>query len=153
MGMHNSALVLHESTTMAKLLETLNESIVYKKTLIISRDKGNVKELEIASKGKAMAFEAKQMGQEKDIEALKEAIFGLLNKILVYTKRPGGEVEYTQPLVLRQGATVEDAAKLLHKEFAANLKFARVWGSTKFQGMRVQKTYKLQNKDVIEINA
>ena len=48
--------------------------------------------------------------------------------------------------------TVEEIARKLHKDFAKSLKFARVWGSTRFGGQRVSKDYKLKHKDVIELS-
>jgi len=37
------------------------------------------------------------------------------------------------------------------KELAKKLKYARVWGSTKFPGQRVPKEFELKNFDVVEI--
>jgi len=91
--------------------------------------------------------------EELDREALKERIFQLLGKIVVYTKRPGQKVEYEAPLGLPIGSTIKDAARHLHKDFEKKLRFARIWGSAKFAGQRVSKDYKLHNKDVIEVFA
>jgi hypothetical protein len=40
----------------------------------------------------------------------------------------------------------------IHKDFAENLKFARVWGGTKFDGQRVQRDYVLQEGDIVELH-
>jgi ribosome-interacting GTPase 1 len=82
--------------------------------------------------------------------ALGAAIFGTLGMIRVYTKRVGHEVEYVDPLVLPVGATVEDAARLIHKDFAQKLQFARVWGHGKFEGQRVTSSFALSDRDVVE---
>lgn len=81
---------------------------------------------------------------------LGAAIFAALGVIRVYTKRVGQEVEFRDPLVLPAGATVEDAARLIHKDFAQKLQFARVWGHGKFEGQRVTSTFPLTDKDVVE---
>ena len=76
----------------------------------------------------------------------------MLDTLLVYTKKPGQDAEMEQPLSLPKGATVQDLAFHLHKDFARKLKFAKVWGSTKFPGQRVGPDYVLKNKDVVEIS-
>ena len=83
-------------------------------------------------------------------DALGAAFFAALGVIRVYTKRVGQEVEYVDPIVLPKGATVEDAARLIHKDFAQKLQFARVWGHGKFEGQRVTSTFALSDRDVVE---
>jgi len=82
--------------------------------------------------------------------ALGAAFFAALGVMRVYTKRVGQEVELIDPLVLPVGATVEDAARLTHKDFAQKLQFARVWGHGKFEGQRVTNSFALTDKDVVE---
>jgi hypothetical protein len=82
---------------------------------------------------------------------LKDKLFLLLDTILVFTKKPGREADLNDPLAVPRGATVLDVAKLLHKDFAKNLKFAKVWGSAKFPGQMVGPDFVLKNKDIVEI--
>ncbi|MFA4855534.1 MAG: GTPase [archaeon] len=91
--------------------------------------------------------------QEQDLENLKERIFRLLDKILVFTKKPGTKANFDMPLGLPLHSTVKDAARYLHKDFEKNLRFARVWGSTTYAGQRVSKDYELKNRDLVEIFA
>jgi len=83
---------------------------------------------------------------------LQRHIFNILQIIRVYTKTPGKDVEYKNPIVLPIGATVEDAAYSLHKDFARNLQFAKVWGDGKFDGQRVTSKFELNDKDIIEFH-
>jgi hypothetical protein len=91
--------------------------------------------------------------REQDKEGLGERIFAMLDKIMVYTKKPGTKADFDKPLGLPLHSTVRDAARHLHKDFEKNLQFARVWGSTKYDGQRVSKDYELKNKDIVEISA
>lgn len=91
--------------------------------------------------------------EKQDVEELKEKIFQLLDKVLIYTKKPGAAIEFDAPLALPLHSTVKDAARHLHKDFERNLRFAKVWGSAKFPGQRVAKGYELKNRDVVEIFA
>jgi ribosome-interacting GTPase 1 len=55
-------------------------------------------------------------------------------------------------VVLPKGSTIVEMAAAIHKDFARQLKFARVWGSTKFSGQRVQRDYVVQEGDIIELH-
>ncbi|MFH1586759.1 MAG: GTPase [Candidatus Diapherotrites archaeon] len=127
MGYHKASVLLGEETTIEKVAEVLDSRIEYKKAVFVKR------------------------GDDENDEKLKERLFNMLGKILVYTKKPGGKADMDDPLVLKEGATVEDVAGNLHKDFARNLKYVKVWGSAKYPGQRVSRDYELKNGDIIEI--
>ncbi len=85
-------------------------------------------------------------------EELKNKIFQELEIIRVYTKEPGKPPVLKDPLILKRGGTVLDAARQIHKDFEKNLKYAKVWGSTKFEGQRVERNYQLKDKDIVEFH-
>lgn len=87
---------------------------------------------------------------EPDTERVGSTLYEILNFIRVYTRAPGKEPNFDQPIVLHRGATVIDAALEIHKDFAENLKYARVWGKLTFDGQRVQRDYILGEGDIIE---
>ena len=89
---------------------------------------------------------------EKDLDKLKGVLFEELGVIRVYTKEPGKPPDFKDPLILKEGATVYDAAERLHKEIARKLKYARLWGSSKFDGQRVFKNQVLKDKDIVEFH-
>jgi ribosome-interacting GTPase 1 len=63
----------------------------------------------------------------REVEELKKNIYDFLNLIRIYTKAPGKDADFTEPVVLRKGATVEDAAYHIHKDFANKMKYAKLW--------------------------
>jgi small GTP-binding protein len=83
---------------------------------------------------------------------LARGMFEALNIIRIYTKHIGKEPELRDPVVLPVGGTVEDAALEIHKDFAAKLRFAKVWGQGKFDGQRVQRDFVLSDGDVVEFH-
>jgi uncharacterized protein len=91
-----------------------------------------------------------QTGQ--GLEALRRAIYDSLNIVRVYCKPPGEEPSMKSPVVLPRGSTVLEMAESIHKDFAHQLKYARIWGSGKFDGQRVQRDYIVQEGDIIEIH-
>ncbi|MDI6850532.1 MAG: TGS domain-containing protein [bacterium] len=85
-------------------------------------------------------------------EEVKKEIFKELDIIRVYTKEPGKQPVLEDPLILKRGSTVLDAAREIHKDFEKKLKYAKVWGSTKFEGQRVERDYRLEDKDIVEFH-
>ena len=80
----------------------------------------------------------------------KRAIFDSLGVIRVYTKKVGQEPDFTDPIILPAGGTVEDAAVALHKDFARKLQYAKIWGKGKFEGQKVKNNFVLSDEDIIE---
>jgi ribosome-interacting GTPase 1 len=87
-----------------------------------------------------------------DIELLKSGIFKALEIIRVHTKSPGKKVDLTDPVILKTGSTVKEAAEEVHKDFKSKLKYAVVWGSGKFDGQRVSQDHVLKDDDIIELH-
>lgn len=88
------------------------------------------------------------------IDLLKEAIFNALDVVRVYTKAPNKkEPDFDKPFTLKRGGTLYDVAELIHKDVAANLKSARVWGSDVHPGTTVKADYVISDKDVVEIHS
>jgi ribosome-interacting GTPase 1 len=86
------------------------------------------------------------------LEEFKRAVYQALNIIRVYTKTPGSKADLTDPMILKKGSTLEEAAESLHKDFYQNLKYAVVWGSGKYDGQRVSKGHVLQDGDIVEFH-
>src|SRR5262245_14677879 len=80
-------------------------------------------------------------------------LFGHLDIVRVYTKAPGHPPDRHRPFVLRRGETVEDVARLVHKDLARTLRYARVWGASGFDGQQVGREHPLTDGDVIELHA
>ena len=78
-------------------------------------------------------------------------VFRMLDRIRIYSKEPGKPPDMSSPFTLRRGQNVLDLAARIHRDFPENLKQARVWGSARFEGQAVEKTYVLADKDVVEL--
>lgn len=88
------------------------------------------------------------------LEQLRGAVYQKLDVVRVYTKLPHKkEADYDSPFTVRRGGTLLDVAEQIHKDFAQNLKFARVWGSHVHDGTTVKGDYVLHDRDVVEIHA
>jgi ribosome-interacting GTPase 1 len=90
--------------------------------------------------------------EEKGLDALRERIWSDLGLIRIYMDKPGRGVDYDEPLILFEGATVEDACEKLGGEFADRFRFARVSGpSAKHDEQQVGLDHELADEDVLRI--
>lgn len=90
--------------------------------------------------------------KEKSLILLKQLIFDRLEILRVYSKTPGKKPSMEEPFIFQRGSTLSDMAKAVHRDFANNLKFARIWGQGKYQGQKVNREYILQDEDIIELH-
>ncbi|RPI15369.1 MAG: TGS domain-containing protein [Lysobacterales bacterium] len=86
---------------------------------------------------------------------LGEWLWRRLGLVRVYTKAPGKPPDGGRPYTLRHGEqTVADAARLVHRDLADSLKFARVWGSSvAAPGQHVGREHRLADRDVLELHS
>lgn len=87
------------------------------------------------------------------LEDLKHRVFAALGVVRVFTRAPGRDPDFTQPVVLPRGSTVEDVAASIHKDLQSKLKYALLWGSGKYSGQRVGRQYVVEDGDVVELVA
>ncbi|MBI4194355.1 MAG: TGS domain-containing protein [Betaproteobacteria bacterium] len=79
-------------------------------------------------------------------------LFRHLGIVRVYTKAPGHPPDKDRPFTLRRGQTVEHVARLVHKDVAHSLRYARVWGKSGFDGQQVGREHLLADGDVVELH-
>jgi uncharacterized protein len=83
---------------------------------------------------------------------LARSTFEAFDIIRVYTKQPGRPRDDSAPFALPRRATVGDLAVRIHKDLADTMTFARVWGTSAFDGQAVQKDHVLAEGDIVEIH-
>jgi len=86
------------------------------------------------------------------LDELRCAIYQMLDIVRVYTKTPRQKPDFNDPIILKRGSALEDAAAEVHKDFAQKLKYARIWGSGKHDGLMAKRDHILKDGDVIELH-
>lgn len=87
----------------------------------------------------------------RNLETLKRMVFEQLDIIRIYSKAPGKEPDLTAPFVMKKGSTVAEFAEKIHRDFYEQLKAARVWGSSVYDGQLVGRDHVLSDEDVVEL--
>jgi ribosome-interacting GTPase 1 len=86
------------------------------------------------------------------LQELGAFLFRALEIVRVYTKSPGKPAERDKPFTLRRGDTVADVARQVHREIAKDLKFARIWGRSVYDGQQTGPEHCLEDGDVVELH-
>jgi uncharacterized protein len=93
------------------------------------------------------------------LEELRRTLFVKLDIIRIYTKVPGKKLNpVTAPFVLKNGSTVLDVARAVHRDLVHTLRFARIWSSEKssrsikHDGQMVERTHRLEDGDILELH-
>jgi len=133
------------------------DPVAYKKTMVVANRvdiDGGWAQFELLKEAMTDRFEVIPFSCYNDdlIPGLARGLFEFLDLIRVYTKVPGKKADIAQPYVLPRGSTVLDLAHEVHRDLVEKLRFARVWGSGKFEGQNVQKDYRMEDRDVVELH-
>ncbi len=101
-----------------------------------------------------VSFPAQAVSVESGLglDALGRFLFTQLEVVRVYTKAPGKPAEMDRPFTLRAGASVLDVARLVHKDIAGSLRYARAWGVKVFDGQQVGPEHMVIDGDIVELH-
>ena len=86
------------------------------------------------------------------LEAIGEFLFRGLDIVRVHTKVPGKPPDSDRPFTFFRGATVHDVARLVHKDIADSLRFARIWGRSVYDGQQVGPDHHVDDEDIVELH-
>ncbi|MCD6558828.1 MAG: GTP-binding protein [Palaeococcus sp.] len=154
---HSAEITVKEPVTLEDFSDALDNSLVWKKAIIIANKgdaPGSRESYERLLREYGERFKIIPVSAKKRIklEELKEALYEIAGVIRVFTKSPGEDPAYP-PIPMKKGSTVIEVAKKVHKDFAKNFKYARVWGkSVKFPGQRVGAEHVLEDGDIVEFH-
>jgi len=87
-----------------------------------------------------------------NIDELKDMLFHELKFIRVYLRPQGGEADYKEPLVVKEGTDIGLVCDTLHRDMRTRFRWAQVWGkSAKFPGQTVGIDHIMQDEDVLTL--
>ncbi len=111
-------------------------------------------EVEILEELLGLRFPALTMSAKSGdgLDELGPFLFRALEIVRVYTKTPGKPADTDKPFTVRRGGTVLDVARLVHKDIAQGLKFARIWGAEVFDGQQVGPDHLVSDGDLVELH-
>jgi len=91
-------------------------------------------------------------GTPEQRESFKRVVYEFLDVVRVYTKAPGKKPDFEDPYVMPRGSTVCDVAEKVHRDFVERLKYAKIWGTGKVDGIMVPRDFVIGEGDVLELH-
>ena len=89
----------------------------------------------------------------ENLDEFARIIFDSLGIVRMFSKPPGKPADLSRPYTMRRGQTVQDAARLVHKDFAEKLKFTRHYHiSGELTGLMVDRTHVVEDGDILEFH-
>lgn len=157
-SIYNARIIFHEDSDLDDLVDVMDATVVYTKSLIILNKIDSVekayaegirRELEKSTGYNITPISA---SEELNLEELRMRIFGQLDLIRIFLKPKFGEADFEKPLIIKSGSTVFDVAKALHSKAAKNLKYAYINGrSAKFPNQRLGKEHIVEDADTVTL--
>jgi ribosome-interacting GTPase 1 len=157
-GLHNGRLIIREpNLTDDQLIDALNGNRIYVPSVVVLNkidlvNPSFIQEVKSKIGSKDNNFVPVSADSGINIDVLKEVIYKRLEFIRIYMRPKGGETDYKEPLIIKNGATVQDVCNKIHRNMAKNFRYGLVWGrSAKFAGQKVGLDHRLYDEDVITI--
>ncbi len=149
----NADILLREDPDIDRFIDSMKSNRVYVPSLsvITKTDLVDIKRVQELKKlfPNSVLISCEQ---KKGLEEFKLKVWEKLGLLRIYLKPVGKEADMEQPLVMRKGATVADIARKINRKWEGDIKYAKVWGSSKFPGQALGADYRLKDKDVVELH-
>ena len=153
-GLVSARVVTREDITSEQLADHIAGNVSYSKSITVLNKIDLVNELFLRDLKTKIESDVVEVSANADlnIQLLKDMIYEKLKFIRIYMRPKGGETDYKEPLIAREGDTVEDICNKLHRRLKREFRYGLVWGkSVKFGGQRVGLSHILVDEDVLTI--
>ncbi|HEV8386922.1 MAG TPA: GTP-binding protein [Nitrososphaera sp.] len=154
-GIHNGRVIIREpNLTDDQLIDVMNGNRVYLPSLTVLNkidlvNKGFIQEVQAKIGNNFMPISA---DAGINVDALKEAIYQRLDFIRIYMRPKGGETDFVEPMIMKNGSKVQDVCNKIHRNMSKNFRYGLIWGkSAKFDGQKVGLEHGLIDEDVLTI--
>ena len=153
-GLVSARVVTREDVTSEQLADHIAGNISYSKSITVLNkidlvDEPFLRDLKTKIKSDVIEVSA---NADLNVKLLKDRIYEKLKFIRIYMRPKGEETDYKEPLIAREGDTVEDICNKLHRRLKREFRYGLVWGkSVKFGGQRVGLSHILVDEDVLTI--
>jgi len=153
-GITSARVVIREDVESDQIVDMLSGSKTYAIALTVINkidlvDDKFLKDLKTKIKSEYITVSAES---NKNLDVLKDMIYEKLRFMRIYLRPKGGETDFKEPLIAKEGSTILDICNKLHRNMKKQFRYGLVWGkSVKFGGQRVGINHILLDEDVLTI--
>jgi small GTP-binding protein len=153
----NADIIVREDISEDQLIDIFVENRVYVSAIVIINKIDLISSKALRSqidriKARGWRVIGISASRGSGLNELRKIIFKELNLIRIFMKPVGKKVDMEEPLILKQGNTVEDACRKLHRTFKDKFRYANVSGpSAKHNIQKVGFEHILKDGDILTI--
>ncbi len=151
-GYHNARVMIRENVNDEQIIDVLLGNRVYVPTLTVLNKIDMLEPEQLRQLLDSLPYSVRPISADGkiNIAEFKEELYQQLEFIRVYMRPKSRQTDYTEPLIIRAGATVGDVCDTLHRGLRSGFKYAQVWGhSVRFGGQKVGLSHRLTDEDVL----
>jgi len=151
-GFHNARVMIREDINDEQLIDVLLGSRHYINTLNVLNKIDMLESKALRAMIKKIDYPVIPISADGNVglNKLKDAIYEKLTFIRIYMRPKGGETDYKDPLIIRNGSTVGTVLDTLHRGLRKNFRYAMVWGkSVRYGSQKVGLNHRLMDEDVL----
>jgi small GTP-binding protein len=150
-GIMNADVLIREDISTEHLIDSMMRNRVYVPAVFVVNKVDTISQQELKLLGKELILISAEKSQ--GLEQLRKVMWEKLGLTRIYLKKIGKEPDMKEPMIIKGSPSVMDVCTKIHREFAKNFKFARVWGRTaKFPGQKVGGEHRLSDCDIVELH-
>ncbi len=141
-GIKNGVITLNERLTEERLFDAFSGNRVYIPAIFVVNKIDTEPNYKDHIDGEFIPIAAEK---SEGIDELINEIWKALKFITVYLVKPGEELNFENPMVMKEGDTLNDVAIKIGPDFADKQKLAKIWGNgSKFPGQEVSFSTKVE---------
>jgi ribosome-interacting GTPase 1 len=132
-GIKNGKVILKEKVTIDQIIDSFSKRIVYKNAIFVVNKSDTIKE---THRYEDLIYISAD--NSIGIDELKEIIWKELKLVTIYLVEKNEKPNTDNPVVMKEGDTLEDVARGIGTEFLSGTTIAKIWGNgAKFDGQEM----------------
>lgn len=168
-GLVNAEVTIEEDITIDRLIDALAGNRVYVpgvkvvNKVDLALTQGDLRDL---TSGDLLHLPAGETGEtpnvlapgvikisarkERGLDKLRDKMWKKLGLMRIYLRNKEGEVDYDEPVIVKDGVAVREAAEKISTELAEETSGAKIWGArAAFHGQKVGLGYRLSDEMIV----
>ena len=148
----NADVLCREDVTEDEFIDVVESNRIYIRCLYVCNKVDTVGLDEVDHLAHLPHFLVISCNEKLNLDYLLDKIWEYLDFLRIYTKPRGKRPDFSDPVIMRNGSTMEDVCHSIHREMANNFKYGLVWGlSAKHQPQRVGIVHAVADEDVVQV--
>ncbi len=145
-GINNGIITLKEKVTFDRLFDVFSGNRAYIPAIFVVNkiDGGYFNHSNDRSENGYLLLAAKT---GKGIQTLIDEIWKALKFVTIYLVRPDEDLNFENPMIMKEGDSLKEVAEKIGSDFAARQKLVKIWGpGAKFPGQEVSFSTKVEDR-------